>query len=163
MFDHFWKGIVDLIYGTNRVRRRFERDNPGVKILAADASKGIATTTDQDLQRGVEWVISQRAVILLTEKQILCGKWTIPLNTVSGARLIEFTSLFGGGYVLKVQTMDGRNYQFGMQRNAEWTRQKRLPLVVEKGLVKHSAFSLITRISVLACLAYWLYEEFFAR
>lgn len=52
-------------------------------------------------------------------------------------------SLFGSGQVLKVQTTDDKNYQFGMQLNPEWTSQQRLPLTLEKGQVKNSAFSII--------------------
>ena len=66
MINQLLKGLVDLIYGTGRVRRKFELDNPNEKVLAADASKGIVTTTNQDVQRGLDWVTSQRAVIFDT-------------------------------------------------------------------------------------------------
>ena len=54
MINQILKGLVDIIYGTGRVRRKFELDNPNEKVLAADASKGIATTTNQDIQRGLD-------------------------------------------------------------------------------------------------------------
>ena len=73
MIDKLLKGFVDLIYGTGRVRQKFELDNPNEKVLAADASKGIMTTSNQDIQRGLDWVTSQRAVVLLTDKKIVCG------------------------------------------------------------------------------------------
>lgn len=41
MLNKMMKGLVDLIYMTGRVRRKFELDNPNEKVLAADASKGI--------------------------------------------------------------------------------------------------------------------------
>ena len=69
MINQPLKGLVDLIYGTGRVRRKFELDKPDEKVLAADASKGIVTTTNQDIQRGLDWVTSQRAVVLLTDKK----------------------------------------------------------------------------------------------
>lgn len=162
MINQILKGLVDLIYGTGRIRRKFERNNPNEKILAADASKSIMTTSNQDIQRGLDWVISQRAVVLLTENKIVCGKWTIPLDTISTAQLLKINSLFGGGQVLKVQTTDDKNYQFGMQLNPEWTNQQRLPLILEKGQVKHSAFSIIVRLLVVGYLIYWLYERFIA-
>ena len=162
MINQLPKGLVDLIYGTGRVRRKFELDNPSVKVLAADASKGIATTTNQDIQRGLDWVTSQRAVVMLTDKNIICGKWTIPLDTVLTAQLLKINSLFGGGQVLKVQTTDDKNYQFGIQLNPEWTNQQRLPLTLEKGHVKNSVFSIIVRLIVVGYLIYWLYERFIA-
>lgn len=160
MTNQILKGLVDLIYGTGRVRRKFERNNPNEKVLAADASKGIVTTTNQDIQRGLDWVTSQRAVILLTDQKLVCGKWTIPLETISTAQLLKIKSLFGGGQVLKVQTTDDKNYQFGMQLNPEWTSQQRLSLTLGKGQVKHSAFNIIVRLIAVGYLIYWVYERF---
>ena len=162
MIHQMLKGLVDLIYGTKRVRRKFELENPNEKVLAADASKGIVTTTNQDIQRGLDWVTSQRAVVLLTDKKIICGKWTIPFDTISTAQLLKINSLFGGGQVLKVQTTDDKNYQFGMQLNPEWTNQQSLPLTLEKGRVKYSAFSIIVRLVAAGYLIYWLYERIIA-
>lgn len=160
MINQLLKGLVDLIYGTGRVRRKFEQANPNEKVLAADASKVIVTTTNQDIQRGLDWVTSQRAVVLLTENKIVCGKWSISLDEITTAQLLKIKSLFGGGQVLKVQTTDDKNYQFGMQLNPEWINQQRLPLTFEKRQVKHSAFSIIVRLIVIGYLIYWLYERF---
>lgn len=162
MINQLLKGLVDLIYGTRRVRRKYQVENPAETVLAADASKGIVTTANQDIKRGLDWVTSQRAVVLLTDKKIICGKWTIPLDTISTAKLVQINSLFGGGQVLKVQTTDDKNYQFGMQLNPEWTSQRQLPLTLEKGQVKYSPFSLIVRLIAVGCLIYWLYGRFTA-
>jgi len=162
MINHLLKGLVDIVYGTGRARRKFERDNPGEKVLAADASKGIITTTNQDIQRGLDWVTSQRSVVMLTDKRIVCGKWTIPLDTILTTQLLKINSLFGDGQILKVQTTDDKNYQFGMQMNPEWTTQQRLPLTLEQGQLKHSLFSVVVRLIAVAYLIYWLYERFIA-
>ena len=163
MKNQLLKGLVDLIYGTRRVTRKFQLDNPNEKVLAADASKGIVTTSNQDVQRGLNWVTSQRAVVLLTDTKIVCGKWTIPLDTISKAELLKINSLFGGGQVLKVQTTDEKFYQFGMQQNPEWTNQQRLPLTLENGHVRNSVFSVVVRIIAVAYLLYWLYERFIVK
>jgi len=162
MTNQILKGLGDLIYGTRRIRRKFELDNPDEKVLAADASKGIVTTTNQDIQRGIDWVASQRAVIILTDKKIICGKWTIPLDTIAKAQLIKINSLLGSGQVLKIQTKDDKNYQFGMQLNPEWTNQQKLPLTLEKGQLKYSVFSIIVRLFIAGYVIYWLYERFIA-
>lgn len=160
MINQLLKGLVDLIYGTGRARRKFERDNPNEKVIAADASKGIVTTTNQEIRRGLDWVTSQRAVVMLTDKKIICGKWIIPFDTIATAQLIKTNSLFGGGQVLKIQTADDKNYQFGMQLNPKWTNQQQLKLTLEKGQVKHSPFSIIVRLIAVGYLIYWLYERF---
>jgi hypothetical protein len=162
MINKMLKGITDLVYGTRRVRRKFELENPNEKVLAADASKGIVTETNQDIQRGLDWVTSQRAVVLLTDKKIVCGKWTVPLETISSAQLIKINSMFGSGQVLKIQIENGVNYQFGMQLNSEWTNQQIFPLKLEKGQVKHSFFSIIVRLILVGFIIYWIYERFIA-
>lgn len=162
MINKMMKGLVDLIYMTGRTRRKFELDNPNEKVLAADGSKGIATEKNQDIQRGLDWVTSQRAVILLTDKKIICGKWTIPLNTISAVQLLKINSLFGSGQVLEIQTEDGKNYQFGMQLNPEWTNQQILSLTIEKGQVKYSLFSIIMRLFAVVYLIFWFYGRFIA-
>jgi hypothetical protein len=161
MINQILKRFVDIIYGTGRVRRKFELDNPNERVLAADASKGIVSTTNQDIHRGLGWVTSQRAVVMLTDKKIICGEWIIPLDKISAVQLLRINSLFGGGNVLKVQTVDNKNFQFGMQLNPEWTNQQLLPLTLEKGQIKNSAFSILFRIIVIGYLIYLLYERFF--
>ena len=161
MINRLLKGFVDLIYGTGRARRKYQSENPTETVLAADASKGIETTNNQDVQRGTDWVTAQRAVVLLTDQKIVCGKWTILLDNVQSAQLVKINSLFGAGQVLKIQTKDEKNYQFGMQVNPEWTNQKALLLTLEDGKVKHSVFSIMVRLFLVGYLIYWLYERFF--
>lgn len=162
MINQLLKGLVDLVYGTGRARRKYELDNPNERVLAADASKGIVTTTNQDIRLGLDWVLSQRAVIMLTEQKIVCGKWTIPLDTISAAQLSKHYSLFGAGQVLIVQTTDNSNYQFGMQLNPEWTNQQRLPLTIEERQVRYSAFSVIVRLIAVGLLMYFFYDRLIA-
>lgn len=156
MINQTLKAIVDLIYGTKRVKRKFEMDNPGEKVWAADGSKGIVTTSNQDIRRGLDWVTAQRAVVLLTDQKIVCGKWIIPLDTISTAQLIKVN----GGQVLKIQTTDDKNYQFGMQSNPEWVNQQILPLTIETGKIKYSPFSILVRLIAFGYLIYWLYNRF---
>lgn len=160
MLNKLMKGLVDLIYGTRRVRRKYEQANPDEKVVAADASKGIITNKNQGITRGTDWVTSQRAVVLLTSKKVICGKWTIPLDQVQSSQLLKFRSLFGDGAVLKLQTVDGTNYQFGMQINPEWAEQQIIPLTYEQAKIKHSPFSIALRVLTIGYLIYWLYERF---
>lgn len=156
------KRLVDLIYGTERARRKYELSNPEEKVIAADASKGIITEQDQDVTRGANWVISQRAVVMLTSSKIVCGKWTIPIEQIKSSRLLKIRSLFGDGAILKIQTVEGTNYQFGMQINPEWTEQQVIPLSYEQAKIKYSPFSIAARVIVIGYLLYWIYERFVA-
>jgi len=156
--DKILKAFVDLIYGTNSKRKRFESQN-NEKVIAADASKGIITKQNNDITRGADWIVSQRAVILLTEKRVVCGKWQIPIDKISNATLVKIKSLLGSGQVLKIDTKDNESYQFGMQVNDEWINQKALNVTVENGKVKTSTFSWIIRIVAVGYLIYLLLQK----
>lgn len=153
------KKIVDVIYGTNRVRRKYAKRNPDEKIWASDASKAIITKEDKDLERGIDWVKSQRAVLLLTDKKLICGKWKIRISEIENANLIKVKTIFGGGQVLKIKTSNDDHYQFGMQINKEWETQLVLPLNIENGKINYSKFSIAIRIFILLYLVYWIIEK----
>ncbi len=160
MINKLLKGLVDLIYGVGRVKTNYSKNNPAEIILAADGAKGIITKEDKGIERGLEWVTSQRAVVLLTDKKIISGQWNIPLENIEAAQLLKINSLFGPGQVLKLQTKDNKHYQFGMQFNPEWTSQTVLPLTLEHGEIKTSAFALIVRLIAIGYIIYWLLERF---
>ena len=156
VLDKLLKGLVDLIYMTGRARRKFEHANPDEKVLAADGSKGIITKENQDVQYGFHWASSKRAVILLTDKKIVFGKWIILLDAITAVQLIKY----GNGQVLKIQTEDGKNYQFGMQINPEWTNQSILPLTLQKEEVKYSFLSIIARLILFGYIVYFFCYRF---
>ena len=74
----------------------------------------------------------------------------------------QFRSLFGDGAVLKLQTVDGTNYQFGMQINPECTQQKVIRLSYEQTKIKHLPFSIAVRVLAIGYLVYWAFERFIA-
>ncbi len=78
MLNKMMKGLVDLIYGTNRIRKKYELSNPTEKVLASDASKGIITTENEDVTKGANFVTSQRALVMLTISNILFVKLILP-------------------------------------------------------------------------------------
>jgi hypothetical protein len=158
MINNLLKGVVDFMYGVGRVKKNYSIAHPDERILAADGSKGIMTHSDQAITRGIDWVTSQRAVVILTDKRIRSGKWNIPIENIEQARLLKIGSLFGAGQVLKIQTKDNQHFQFGMQLNPEWTNQQILPLTLEKGEVRYSIFSIIVRVIAVGYLIYWLIE-----
>ena len=160
MRNKLMKGFIDLIYGTDRVRRKFEIDNPTEKVLAANSSKVIETIPSEVKRHEYDWIISKRAIVMLTNKNIICNQWTIPLDIISKTQLIEINSIFGDEQVLIIETTKNKNYQFEMQFNNEWTDQKRLPITLQKGEAKHSDYSIVVRIIATAFLIYWLLERF---
>lgn len=154
------KNISDAIYGTKRVRNRYQLAHPSETVLASDASKAIHTDSNDEIKRGPDWVTAKRAVVLLTKQKLVCGDWEIPVESIASAKLLKISSLLGSGQVLKVSTTTGEHYQFGMQLNPEWTQQQVLPMTLEKGHVQYSAFSVVVRIILVAYLLFRVYEYF---
>jgi hypothetical protein len=154
------KRVIDFIYGVNRAKKAFAASHPGETILAADASKGIMTDGPKPIEKGASWVGAQRAVIILSDKRIKCGKWDIPLEEIVEATLVRLHTRISGGQVLKISTRGNRHFQFGMMSNKQWEEQNALPLSIEKGKVSYSLFSIIIRVLLVAFLAYYLYRQF---
>jgi len=154
MINNFLKGIVDLFYQTNSKRKNYERNNPTEKVLAADGTKGIKTKNQDEIKRGPEWIAAQRAVVMLTQDRIICGKWSISLDKIQQSDLVIVKTILGSGQILKISTTDGDNFQFGMQFNPEWSNQNTLKLNIQNGKVKTSLFSWVLRIGLIAYLIY---------
>ncbi len=74
MANNLPKVLVDLLYGVGRAKANSSRSNPTETILAADASKGIMTSGEKGIKRGLDWITSQRAVVFLTDKKIKCAE-----------------------------------------------------------------------------------------
>ena len=153
------KKIIDFIYGTKYVKRKFIASHANEEIIACDASKGIITKSNTNIKRSLNWVTSQRAVILLTNKRIKCGKWDILLDDIISAQLVKIRTTFGPGQVIKIITKDGSNFQFGMQANEAWSNQTVLPLTIEKGKLKFSVFSIIIRLIIVGYIIYWFVKK----
>jgi hypothetical protein len=153
------KKITDFIYGTGRVRKKYSVENPSEQIVAADASKGRMTKGNSDVKRDLGWVTSQRAVVLLTNKRLICGQWSIPLEDIFTSELVKINTTFGPAQVLKITTNKQEHFQFGMQMNTEWTEQTVLPLSIEKGKIKFSLVSIVLRLILLGYLVYWIIER----
>jgi len=75
--------------------------------------------------------------------------------------LLKIHTTFGPGLVLKIETKDGDNFQFGMQLNTEWTNQNAIPLKIEKGNLKSSIFSIAIRLFIIGYVIYWIINNYF--
>ncbi|WP_235109815.1 hypothetical protein [Acaryochloris sp. 'Moss Beach'] len=97
-------------------------------------------------------------MLILTETSLFCGDWEISLETVSEAVLLSLT----GGYVLKISTVAGDHYQFGLNKNLAWETQAILPLTKQQGSIAYSTQSLILRAIVLMGVFWYLYQGILA-
>lgn len=153
-------GIVNIIYGTNRAVNKFLLYHPDEQVIAASGVKGVKSTPKSEVDTGAKWIVSRRAVAILTDKRIKCGDWDIPLSSINSAELINLRGLISKGQLLNISTEDNVGYQLGMQLNKDWLNSDHLKLEYLDKEIKISTFSWVMRIALLTYLAYLLYERF---
>jgi hypothetical protein len=106
---------------------QYKRQVPGATVVASGAAKGRQFRQAAPVQREMGWVTAKRGALILSEKELCCGEWHIPLADIQAARLQPMA----GGMVLKVTTASGLHYQFGLSPDPAWQRQTVLPLEIE--------------------------------
>jgi hypothetical protein len=148
--------IVNALYLVPLQVNKFKKQHPDTEVLIADGTKARRAKSNEEAQYEMGWVTARRSILILTTNGLFCGDWTIPLSTIQEATLIHIS----GGSLLKISTTDGLHYQFGLQRNPAWEKQKVLPLNIQEGALKISKASLILRFVVLAWLAYMIRQDY---
>ncbi|NJN20929.1 MAG: hypothetical protein HC812_06690 [Leptolyngbya sp. RL_3_1] len=106
---------------------QYQRRVPGIKVVAAGSAKGRQFRQAVPVQREMGWVTAKRGALILSERELCCGEWQIPLADIQAASLQPMA----GGMVLKVTTASGLYYQFGLSSDPAWQRQTVLPLEIE--------------------------------
>lgn len=159
MLTRFSNSLVNILYLVPLKKRLFKSKYPNEKIIAAAGSKGIRLNKDSTVSRGLDWLVAKRAVLILTDKRLICGSWNIDLDKIVEAKALLIGSLSGKGLVLKIATSDGHHYQFGILSSSQWIEQEVLPLKIEEGKVEYSPFSVVLRVIIIVVLLWWLYLQ----
>lgn len=154
----FSRATTYMLYLVPFRLQNFRKQHPDVQILVSGVTKAREMETDSPVQYEFEWVASRRGMLILTETSLFCGDWEIPLETVSAAVLLRLT----GGSVLKISTLTGDHYQFGLNKNPAWETQAVLPLTKLKSSIEYSTQSLILRAIVLMGVLWYLYQGILA-
>lgn len=152
--------IINVIYRKNRAVSKFKIAHPDEKVIAVSGVKGVKSTPKTEVDTGAKWIVSRRAVAILTDKRIKCGDWDIPLSSISSAELINLRGLISKGQLLNISTLDKVGYQLGMQLNKDWLKSEDLKLEYLNKKIKISTFSWVMRIGLVIYLAYFIYERF---
>lgn len=160
-FNALSRGITNAIYLTPFWVRRFQSRHPDERVIVAGATKARKMKeADAPIRYEAGWVVSKRAVVMLTNKRIVCAGWDIPLSSITRAELQRFRSLWTKACVLKVSTATD-NYQFGLQYDPKWEQQQALELPVEDTEIGYSLYSIITRVIAVAFLIWFVINRFF--
>ena len=147
--------LVNTLYRVPGRVKRFKEQFPEAHVLAAGATKARKMMVDVDPRYDAGWATARRDVLILTTTNLHCGDWVIPLEVIQDATLLHIT----GGSLLKVSTLEGLHYQFGLSRDPAWEAQTALPLTVQTGALELSRFSLIVRLLLLVWLGWSLAQD----
>lgn len=160
MLNKILKWIVDILFRTNSIKDKFNKHNPNNQILVFDWVKMIKSKTNQWLEYNPKWITSKRTVIMLNNNKIIFWDKEILLKNIIKAELLKIKSMFIDGQVLLVSTNNGFDYQFWMQYNPEWIKQKALPLKYKIWKIKYSIFSILLRVFLVLYVIYIIAEKF---
>jgi hypothetical protein len=152
MLDRLFRVLGNLLYLAPFAVMRFKRREPNSSIVIADATKAQKLYEDTEAVYGTNWAFSRRGVLILTEDELVCGSWEIPLSTVSKATLVHIKTFITNSGVLKVSTLDGQHYQFGIPFSPPWEQQAVLKLDHENIDPKYAAISVAARLIVVVVI-----------
>lgn len=145
MLSDLYREITNGLYSVSSQVQQYKARNNNATVLAAGATKARKLEKDEDLKTGAGWIVARRATLILTNENLICGSWEIPLAGIKEARLLRVKSMLAKAFVLKVSA-DSGYYQFGLQYDQAWEKQTALKLIVEDGKIKLSLFSIVIRI-----------------
>jgi hypothetical protein len=141
--------------------RRFHKENPETLVLAVGATKARRQRKDAEVAVGLGWITSRRGTLIATPTELICGDWRIPFSEVRTAVLQRSLSLvYLSGCVLKVETVDGWHYQFGLMFDPAWENDLPIPVSTERAPIRGMV---ALRFFVFAGLASWVVYEFVIR
>ncbi len=148
MWTKFSRFLVNRIFLVGRRINKFKEQYPDDQVIVAGGSKAIVSEKEE-VFRGKQWIFAKRAVLILSNKRLVCGSWEVNLNDIDKASIISLRSFLAKGLVLKIRTKDDKNYQFGLQYDPLWIEQEVLDLEFSKDKIKFSLFSIIARLILI--------------
>jgi len=146
------KIIVDIFYLFPLRIKKFKSKYPEEIILAYGGCKGIRLDSEEEVERGVNWILARRGFLTISDERIVLGDWIIELNNIEKAEVLMYRS----GMILKVEEVGDVYYQFGLQFNRRLLKQDTLKIDVIDSKVKYSMFSVVIRVFIVLNLIYIL-------
>lgn len=110
----------------------------------------------ESFEYGLSWVTARRAILQVYPDRIECGDWQIPYASISEAVLFETRHMFLRCYILKIRSGDA-TYQFGLSGGKFWAGELPFPVNREKGRLRYSAFSIVSRICLIAVVVWYCF------
>lgn len=155
MLDELKRSFVNLLFSVTSKVEKFERNNPNLKVIVAGATKARKTEEDSEPRYDIGWARSRRSVLILASDGLHCGDWFIPLTDIQDSRLLRIS----GGLLLKVSTVSGFFYQFGLQYDPMWENQTVIQVEKEDTVLAFSPPSLIIRLIVITWFTLMIIED----
>jgi hypothetical protein len=159
----FWNGLGTLLadfgYLAPLQTWLFRRRHPGEEIIVSRAAKASRFSQDEEVRIGGRWVVARRRALIATKKRLVCGDWDIPVPSIQAANLLRIRSMLRfDAYVLKVATISGEHYQFGLMHDPAWETRMPFVVTVEQGNIGWTLSGVLLNLVVLALIAFMIFQ-----
>ncbi len=149
------EAFINLIYRTGARVRAFEAKYPDDTVLVSAGCKALRTDVPIPLERSSRWVFSRRAVVIVSDRRVVCGGWEFDLSDIQQARASVFKGLLSSGQVLIIHA-GSWHYQIGTNTGEDWLDKLPFEVSRSENSLTMSPFSKILRLSLIAAAAYYL-------
>jgi len=113
--------LMNILYGTKRVCKKFDKRNPNERIIVAGPSKVIVSKNRNNNPLELNWLISKRTNTILTDNLISFGENKIDKNAIKNVKITYFESFFN---LLSYQVIyfdyNNLHYYIGMGFSSKW-------------------------------------------
>jgi len=86
--------LINVLYGTKRVCKKFDKRNPNERIIVAEPSKVIISKNRNNNMLELNWLLSKRSNAILTNNLICFGKNKINKNAIKNVKITYFKRFF---------------------------------------------------------------------
>jgi len=113
--------LMNILYRTKSVCKKFHNQNPDQRIIVAEPSKVIASTKHYSNLLKMNWFVSKRTNSILTDSFIYIGKNKIDKNSVKNLKITYFKSFFNLlSYQVVCFDYNNLHYYIGMRFSPIW-------------------------------------------
>jgi len=113
--------LMNILYGTRRICKKFEKRNPNGQIIVAEPSKVVISKNRNNDLLKMNWLISKRTNTILTDNLICFGKNKIDKNTIKNVKITYFKSFFNLlSYQVVCFDYNNLHYYIGMGFSPKW-------------------------------------------
>jgi|GEM_PF-1208882 len=113
--------LINILYCTKRVCKKFDKRNPNERIIVAEPSKIVISKNRNNNPLELNWLLSKRTNTILTDNLISFGENKVDKNAIKNVKITYFKRFFN---LLSYQVIcfdyNNLHYYIGMGFSPKW-------------------------------------------